>query len=325
MKIKMQHDGSLLQPQFIRRLLACRSVLLVGAGGGFDIFCGLPLYFALKEKGIAVHLASLSFSFRHGEISGRKIGENIVEVTARSTGNEYYFPEGYLCKWLSRKRMDQSIYCFRPGPPAQILECYQDLKRLIDFDCIVLVDGGVDSILNGNEEKIGTPLEDMCSLAAVTKLDVAEKQLLCLGFSAETDVCSAHALETLAVLVKTKAFLGSLALTSDMEEVKLFSEAAEFTFFEMRGYESVICSSVLSALDGQFGDHHRTRRTIGSKLWINPLMFFYWSFDPMKVADNVLYLPRIFEATSLTDVSTIIKQFRSETQIRPTAPFPLTQ
>src|SRR5262245_27852268 len=47
---------------FIRELSASRRVLLAGAGGGFDIFCGLPLYFALREQGKEVYLANLSFT-----------------------------------------------------------------------------------------------------------------------------------------------------------------------------------------------------------------------------------------------------------------------
>jgi hypothetical protein len=38
------------------------TILLAGAGGGFDIFCGLPLYFGLQAAGKKVYLANLSFS-----------------------------------------------------------------------------------------------------------------------------------------------------------------------------------------------------------------------------------------------------------------------
>ncbi|QQR56362.1 MAG: DUF1152 domain-containing protein [Candidatus Melainabacteria bacterium] len=314
---------AILQPEFLKRLLRCKSILLAGAGGGFDIFCALPLFFALREAGLTVNLASFSFSFRHGNVSGRKFGENLVEVTTRSTGNEYYFPEGYLTKWMARKNINHSIYCFKPGPPPELLESYKLLQKHLEFDCIVLVDGGVDSILCGDESEIGTPLEDMSSLAAIKELDVPEKQLLCLGYSAETDVNNAHALETIAALIKSKAYLGSLGLSLDMAEVKLFAEATEFTFFEMRGYESVICSSVLAALDGNFGDHHRTRRTVGSKLWINPLMMFYWAFDAMKVADSVHYLPQVAEALTIDDVSKAIREYRAKASIREKSEFPL--
>ena len=44
------------------RLTGARSVLIAGCGGGFDVFCGLPLYFALAAEGKRVHLANLSFT-----------------------------------------------------------------------------------------------------------------------------------------------------------------------------------------------------------------------------------------------------------------------
>ncbi len=290
--------------------------MIAGAGGGFDVFCGLPIYFALKDLGIPVHLANLSFSFRHGEISGAKHGANIVEVTAGSFGNEYFFPEGYLAKWFDRKRVKQSIFCFRPcGPPA-LLDSYKLLQQKLGFDTVVLVDGGIDSILCGDEARIGTPLEDMCSLVAVNQLTLENKLIVCLGFGAETDVSSSHALETLSELMGTNAFLGATCLEAEMPEVKKFKEATEFVFFEMRGYESVILSSLFSALEGKYGDHHRTRRTVGSELWINPLMPIYWGFDAELVAKNVRYYEQLKDVKTIEQVSEVIRTYRAANVLR---------
>jgi hypothetical protein len=89
---------------FFRELSPARNILIAGAGGGFDVFSGLSLFFHLKEQGYNVHLANLSFSFRSTEITGRYLTKDLVEVTARSKGDEYYFPEGHLTRWLSRIR-----------------------------------------------------------------------------------------------------------------------------------------------------------------------------------------------------------------------------
>lgn len=303
---------------FFTELSESKSILIAGAGGGFDIFAGLPLYFALQDKGVEVHLANLSFSFGYGEITGKYLTKDLVEVNARSKGNEYYFPEGYLSRWFARKRVEQSLYCLRPAGPQTLLVGYRTLQKLLKFDTIVLVDGGIDSILRGDEKRIGTPVEDMSSISAVSQLEVERKFVTCLGFGAETDVSHAHALETISKLIEDNAYLGALALTTEMPEVKRFMEAVHFVFDEMRGYESVICSSVVAALEGKHGDHHQTRRTIGSKLWINPLMQLYWFFRLEGIVRNVPYLPQISDAETLDQVRAVIKQHRDRITVRET-------
>jgi hypothetical protein len=52
-----------LRLPFFTELERADNILLAGAGGGFDIFCGLPLYFALQATGKQVHPANLSFSW----------------------------------------------------------------------------------------------------------------------------------------------------------------------------------------------------------------------------------------------------------------------
>jgi len=46
-----------------RQLDNSQNILISGAGGGFDIYCGLPLYFALKAQGKKVVLSNLSFTW----------------------------------------------------------------------------------------------------------------------------------------------------------------------------------------------------------------------------------------------------------------------
>jgi hypothetical protein len=39
---------------------SCRSLLIAGMGGGFDLFCGLPIYFELQRRGQRAHLANFA-------------------------------------------------------------------------------------------------------------------------------------------------------------------------------------------------------------------------------------------------------------------------
>jgi hypothetical protein len=53
---------SLATPPLFAALAPARNVLIAGAGGGFDVYAGLPLALALWRSGVQVHLANLSFS-----------------------------------------------------------------------------------------------------------------------------------------------------------------------------------------------------------------------------------------------------------------------
>ena len=53
--------SSLLEPPLLSRLRAHDRILIAGAGGGFDIYAGLPLFLALRAAGKQVSLANLTF------------------------------------------------------------------------------------------------------------------------------------------------------------------------------------------------------------------------------------------------------------------------
>ena len=43
-----------------KKLENAKNVLIIGAGGGSDILCGLPLYYTFLKQGKKVHLANLT-------------------------------------------------------------------------------------------------------------------------------------------------------------------------------------------------------------------------------------------------------------------------
>ena len=71
------------QIPFFETIADAKTILLAGAGDGFDIFSGLPLYFGLRSMGKTVHHANLSFS-RLYESTGERLGRGLVEVTAQT-------------------------------------------------------------------------------------------------------------------------------------------------------------------------------------------------------------------------------------------------
>src|SRR5262249_58918886 len=101
------------------------------------------------------------------------------------------------------------------------------------------------------------------------------------------------ALEAVADLTREGAFLGALSLTREMPEVRRYEAATQAVCEAMPDCPSIVCASILSALEGQYGDHHRTARTRGSTLWINPLMARYWCFRLDAVVRRTLYLDAV--------------------------------
>ena len=108
------------------------------------------------------------------------------------------------------------------------------------------------------------------------------------------------------------------SLVEQMPEVKRFREAADAVFAAMPHHPSIVSSSVLSALAGEYGDYHATSRTAGSTLWINPLMPVYWTFRLEEVARRVLYLDEMKTTVGYGDVLRLVEAFRHRLEkIRP--------
>jgi hypothetical protein len=306
--------SAMLQLPFLAELEKAERVIVAGAGGGFDIFCGLPLYFALRDAGKTVHLANLSFS-PLPEGDPHWLTPALLKVTADTQGDSRYFPEGLLSRWFRREeKREVPIYSFPRTGVQPLLTAYQHLVKELQPDTIVLVDGGTDSLMRGDEAGLGTPEEDSASIVAANELSVPRKLLACLGFGVDHyhGVCHAQFLENVGDLTRFGGYLGMFSLHNEMPEVQKYRAASNAVFREMPNHPSIVSSSILSALEGRHGDHHSTTRTEGSTLWINPLMPVYWTFQLEAVAKRLLYRDAIMQTQHYMDVHYAITMFRDE-------------
>jgi len=243
--------------------------------------------------------------------------EKAYAVEPTTTGQDLYFPERSLAQFLSRREDNVRIYAFEQLGVAPIREGYTQLVQSLGLDAIVLVDGGTDILLRGDEEGLGTPAEDMASLAAVAAMDVPTRIVACVGFGIDAyhGVCHANWLENVAALSSEGAFLGATALLERMPEVRSYLEAvnaAEMT----TSHPSIVNGSIVSAIAGRFGDYHRNRWTRGSTLFINPLMSLLWTFDLPAVARRNLYLEHLADTETSWDVHVVIGRFRETVRRR---------
>lgn len=298
---------------FFKEIDAARKVLIAGMGGGFDVFCGLPLYFSLKKAGKAVHLANLSFT-ELGFCDGERPVPSLVRVLPGTSGSSNYFPEVHLASWLSKRFGETAIYAIERGGAQSVLNAYEWLQKNLDVDTFILVDGGTDSLMRGDECGLGTPQEDAASLFAANAVTGVERKfLISLGFGIDSfhGICHAHFLENTAALIEEGGYLGAWSMVREMEEFELYREALEFVSARMPRRESIVNTSIISAVNGWFGDQHGNRRTEGTELFINPLMALFWAFRLEYVARRNLYLERIAQTTSYAELSLAIETFRA--------------
>src|SRR5579859_3409629 len=171
-------------------LAPCKHILIAGMGGGFDVFCGLPIYLELEQLGYDVHLANLSFSDIAGLNDGEELADTLVGVNVEIEGVFDYFPEYYLAQWFYEERNEEiTIWCFEKTGARPLIKNYQTLVKHLGIDGILLIDGGVDSLMRGDEPEPGTLLEDSLSLLAVNELkQVPVRFTACLGLGIESEV-----------------------------------------------------------------------------------------------------------------------------------------
>ncbi len=307
------------------KLESSRRVLVAGAGGGFDIMSGLPIAFALEALGKKVFLANMTFTYL-GATEARQIGPGLYDVDASTRGDERYFPEKHLATWLAAHGRSDKVYAIEKGGLTSVRASYASLAHALEVDAVVLVDGGTDILMGGDEAGLGTPVEDITSLLAADALDVPTKLVACVGFGIDSHhgVCHAHFLENVAALAKARAYLGAFALLPDAPEVEAWLDAIEFVQSRTAGRESIVCASIADAVRGEFGNHHSIPRTreSGTELFINPLMSLVWSFDLGALAERVLYRQALEGTKTPFEVMAVIEAFRHETKARPRRPIP---
>ncbi len=301
------------QIPFFQELAQSQHILLAGAGGGFDIFCGIPLYFSLKKQGKTVILANFSFTWLK-DTSAEAVRPYCYAIRENDTdgSGRNYFPEKHLKAWFARQGEEVPVYAFERTGIQSLKRAYDYLIRQHQIDTIILVDGGTDSLMFGDEEGLGTPQEDICSMAAVFQTSVKKQLLVNLGFGVDHfhGVSHYRFLENVATLSQDGGYLGAFQLLREMEEAKQYLAAVEYANTCMPGLESIVSNSIASAVKGHYGDHHALTRTNGNELWINPLMGFYWGFDLQKVMARNLYYNAIKDTRTMGELNEKLFTFR---------------
>lgn len=307
-------EWSITSPRIFQLLSSAKTVLVSGCGGGYDVTSGLPLFFALRAQGKQVLLANLTFTNLNKKASDAKYQycDKCVKVTHdMEIGKESYdtyFPELYLSLWFWEKfKEDVPVFTFcREIGVAQLTKAYSKICSEYGVDAIVLVDGGTDSLMFGTEEKLGTPVEDQTSIIAVSMVASVSTFLVAVGFGVDSFHGVSHGLflENVATLEREGGYLGCFSIPRNSTEGGLYMEGYQAMSQHMQ--PSIVCASITDAMRGYFGNHHSTKRTGKSELFINPLMPVYWTFELRKVAAKIPYASALRGTEHCNDVGKVI-------------------
>lgn len=134
------------EPLLFERLRRSERILIAGAGGGFDIYAGLPLALCLRHQGKEVHLANLSFSYLGGT-NASWLAPHVACVTPDVVGEDGYFPERTLARWLRGRGMPATVYALEKVGVRPMRKAYQALCDHLAPDSVVVVDGGTDILI----------------------------------------------------------------------------------------------------------------------------------------------------------------------------------
>jgi len=308
---------------FLSWLENAKNILVAGCGGGFDVFAGVPIAQHLLAMGRNVVYAN--FSFTNLWLCG---GERITPTMWRVDQNSSelpYFPEKWLAEWLGARGQAAPVYAFAKSGVRPLSAAYRWIMDHHQIDLVLLVDGGTDSILFGDEPGLGTVAEDAVSIVAVDQAAGEQAVLAAIGFGVDHyHGVSHHAfLENVARLTSDGGFLGAFSLQRGNEEAVAFLDLVDYANQRQPLHPSIVCNSIASALRGEFGNYHATNRTSGNDLFINPLMSQYWTFGVSRLAHHMVYAGKLAETERMEDASRAIKLWRETIEVRPRRPIPL--
>lgn len=298
-------DCSILLPTFLKTLAdpSVKTVMLSGCGGGFDFVHSLALYPELRRLGKSVVIGSYSFG-DPSEITGDaeavfgELGCTVKRVSASSTPNPYYGPEVHACSFLDDchpASSPHSIYAYyaRTFTVPLLTRLYTRLIDLHTVDAVILVDGGSDSLMVGDEEGLGDPIEDAVSVTTVASLNLKTKILISIGLGADrfNHVSDASTLRAIAELTRMNGYLGCASLEPSQPSYAFYRGCLEH-IYERQGFRSVLAGAIAAAAEGWFGQDSIPPRMPGrvqeGDLFLWPLMAVLWAFDVDKVAERSL-------------------------------------
>ncbi len=291
--------------------------LLIGIGGGGDIYGCLPLKWNLEQMGFEVHLGSLTWE--RDVVDPKSVPRRVTELEHVEPITEYgAIGDANTClekfcfqgSLLSARMNGEKIFFVDiNGGPAAVAEAITAYCEKFGIMGVVGVDVGGDSIATGKEPGLESPLADATMLAGIAQIDPKYRAILgVFGINSDGELTLPELLQRLSILAPM-GYLGAIGhgpaafalLKEILSDNKHVTEASR---------------QPLRALAGELGqtwirNGHRT-------LELNLLLTLTFLFDARKILPSCPIANEIRNLKSIADVDRQIRaQFGITTEYNP--------
>jgi len=318
--------------------------MIAGCGGGFDFVHSLTFYPELIRMGKKVVIGSYSFGLPENIKDPAKVifsettthgHATVKEVSAKSQGSRDYAPEVQICAYLDEAYPTEAphtmyAYYARNFTVPLLRKLYTQLIEKHSVDAFILIDGGTDSLMKGDENGLGDPIEDAVSVATVASLTgLKAKVLLSIGFGADrfNDVSDFASMRAVAELTAMGGFLGCVSIEPNSKAHLSYKNCVE-KIYANQTFRSVLTGLVLAASRGAFGFEPPPEigyRGKSGKTFLWPLMCILWAFDVDIVAKRSKIVQWIKDCTTVDDCYLSLSKGRASLQVLPVENFPTHQ
>lgn len=198
------------------------------------------------------------------------------------------------------------MYALETRGVKPLFENYSKLCKKLGIDAIVLVDGGTDGLMFGDEEHLGTPLQDYTSIAAVHQVDGVRKYMGCIGYGID-DVSHNCFWDNVRQIQQVGGSLGTLQLDLSFQEAQQYCNAVDHANLYKPGDGSIINNAIACAIQGNFGCASMQKRTRAHTLQIESIMARYWFFKLDSLVSQTKYYPLIKDNVQENEVNVAIR------------------
>ena len=244
---------------------------------------------------------------------------NLYAVTAAARSASKYCPEAWLAHWLDARDGTHRLELRQDRRASARARRIARSSTRLGIDAIVLVDGGIDAVLRGDETSLGTPSEDLASLAAVTSLG-SRPRVACVGLSAELrdGIPHAQVFERFAELAREGAYWGACALVRGTPACDAYLAAVDARVRRPAETSSRATSTRSSTLAtrGEFGSP-------APHVWLSPLLSMFWFFDAHAVARTHRFLADLRATDTIWEVAARVEAARKDLAIRARESIPI--